>query len=452
MITFRSLTRDVEIGANAYLLEFEGSRVLVDAGMHPKREGSEALPNLAGIEFGSIDAALLSHAHLDHSGALPLVQREHPEMPVYTTGPTKALAEALLHNSVNVMGAKREELGLDEYPLFSHREVGRSVRNWHTPKTRRPFELDGIGVDCTLFDAGHILGAAGAKFEYKGRNVFYTGDVHFEDQTIVRGADFPERDIDALVIESTRGDSERDPEYTRWAEGERMAAAIERCLDRGGSVMLPVFAMGKTQETLTLLYELQRARLLRDTPFQISGLSVKMTTIYDRFADRVRRNHRGFHLLRARGFLSTPGKRGEIPELRQGHVYAMSSGMMTERTMSNRMARRFISNPSNLLIAVGYADAASPLARILDSERGEEVDLDPRHEPVKRECEIERFDFSGHAPREHLVDYVVRVAPEMVILVHGDAPAIQRVQQEIATRAPDVTVKVAEPDCEIEVG
>jgi Cft2 family RNA processing exonuclease len=307
-------------------------------------------------------------------------------------------------------------------------------------------------TECTLFESGHILGAVGAKFEHRGRSVFYSGDVHFEDQTIVRGAEFPERDIDALILECTRGDAERDPEYTRQLEGERMAEAIERCLGRGGSVMIPVFAMGKTQEMITLLYEMQQARKLRTIPFHIGGLSIKMTTIYDRFTKRVRRNHSGMYLLRTPGLISTPRERGQIPTLTNGQIYVVSSGMMSQHTMSNRIARQFIHNPKNLLIAVGYADPASPLAAILESEGGDEIELDPRYDPVKRECEVERFDFSGHAPREQLVDYVAKLKPESTILVHGDKPAVERMKVEIEARVPETTVTIPKPSEEIEIG
>ena len=452
MIAFRSLARDVEIGANSYLLDFDGTRVVLDAGMHPKRESAEALPALGDLDFGSVDAALLSHAHLDHSGALPLLQRSQPEMPVYLSEATEALTDALLHNAVNVMDSKRVELGIDEYPLFSHREIGQIGKQWQARRIEKPFEIAGSGTECTFFEAGHILGAVGAKFEHRGRSVFYSGDVHFEDQTIVRGADFPEDGIDVLILECTRGATDRDPEYTRWSEGERMAAAIERCLEGGGSVMIPVFAMGKTQETITLLYELQRARKLRPMPFHIGGLSVKMTTIYDRFTKRVRRNHPGMHILRTPGLISTPRERGEMPTLTNGQVYVVSSGMMSQHTMSNRIARQFIHNPKNLLIAVGYADPASPLAAVISSERGDEIVLDPRYDPVKRECEVERFDFSGHAPREQLVDYVARVKPETTLLVHGDKPAVERIRTAIESSVPDTEVVVPEPGVDITIG
>ncbi len=453
MITFTSLARATEIGANSYLLRFGAARVLVDGGMHPKREGAEALPDLGGLDFGSLDAAVLSHAHLDHSGALPVVQRQNPTMPVFMTEPTAALTGALLRNSVNVMEAKREELGRDDYPLFSHREVALSAKGWAARRAGRPFPLaDAEEVDCTFHPSGHVLGAAGALFEHGGRSVFYTGDVHFEDQTLVRGASFPDGGVDVLVIECTRGDSDRDPDYTRWREGERLAAAIETCLSRGGTALIPVFAMGKTQETAMLLHELQKARRMRRLPLHVGGLGVKMTGIYDRFATRWPRHHRGLQMARTKGLLELPRKRGEFPEPAPGKVFLLSSGMMSEHTMSNRMGRRLLGDPRNLIATVGYADPASPLARVVDAAPGDRVELDPRHDPVARECEVVRFDFSGHAPREHLVDYVEQLRPEITVLVHGDPPAVERTRAEIAARVPETSVVVPAPGKEYEIG
>ena len=123
MIRFQSLTRNIEIGANCYLLSLGNKRILIDSGMHPKAESRDALPQFDHIIDEPLDAAILSHAHLDHSGSLPIIQRHYPEMPVFMSEATDALAQALLHNSVNVMTSKREELGITDYPLFTHREI-----------------------------------------------------------------------------------------------------------------------------------------------------------------------------------------------------------------------------------------------------------------------------------------------------------------------------------------
>ena len=453
MITFQSLARNVEIGANSYLLTLGETRVLLDAGMHPKQEGENALPDLGRIDYGSIDAAILSHAHLDHSGAIPVAQRSHPDMPVFMSPATCVLSEALLHNSVNVMTFKREQTGNMDYPLFTHREIGQSSKKWQARKNEQSFSLDHSGnTTCSFYESGHVLGAVSPLITSKGRNILYSGDLHFEDQTIIKGAALPQAEVDVLILESTRGALARPSGYSRQSEGQRLASTMEQCLSEGGSVMIPLFAMGKTQEIITLLYEMQAKKNLRPIPFHVGGLSVKMTGIYDRFTSKVRRNHRGMHMMRTKGLLTTPGKRGEMPALRQGNIYALSSGMMSERTMSNRLGRQFIQNPKNLVVAVGYADPESPLAKIMHSRRGEEVQIDTRHDPVERNCSLENFDFSGHAPRESLIEYVEKLKPEMTILVHGDQPALDWMKQELNNRVPETEVTIAEPGRKITIG
>ena len=452
MISFKSLTRQIEIGANCYLLQFGNKRIIIDSGMHPKEEGKDSLPDFSSLYDHDIDSAILSHAHLDHSGSLPILQRHYPEMPVMMTESTSALSQALLHNSVNVMTSKRNELGLDEYPFFSHREIHKISKQWFHRRTERKFDLDNEGeIECTFYDAGHVLGAIGALIEYKGKKLFYTGDVHFEDQSIIKGADFPTENIDVLILECTRGSSPRSPDYTRLSEAEKLASSIENCLDQGGSVMIPLFAMGKTQETVTMLYELQRAKKLRRLSFLIGGLSIKMTKIYDRFSSSVRRNHLGMKLMREKGLLSTPNARGEIPNIEKGNVYTLSSGMMTEKTLSNRLARHFITNPRNLIASVGYADPESPLAKVLNSEIGQSIELDSNYDSVKRECSVASFDFSGHAPREALLDYAERTNPSKIILVHGDKSSIEWMKNNIEQRLPDAEIHVPQPQDEIEL-
>ncbi|MEC7857149.1 MAG: MBL fold metallo-hydrolase [Verrucomicrobiota bacterium] len=452
MISFKSLTRQIEIGANCYLLQFGNKRIIIDSGMHPKEEGKDSLPDFSSLYDHDIDSAILSHAHLDHSGSLPILQRHYPEMPVMMTESTSALSQALLHNSVNVMTSKRNELGLDEYPFFSHREIHKISKQWFHRRTERKFDLDNEGeIECTFYDAGHVLGAIGALIEYKGKKLFYTGDVHFEDQSIIKGADFPTENIDVLILECTRGSSPRSPDYTRLSEAEKLASSIENCLDQGGSVMIPLFAMGKTQETVTMLYELQRAKKLRRLSFLIGGLSIKMTKIYDRFSSSVRRNHLGMKLMREKGLLSTPNTRGEIPKIEKGNVYTLSSGMMTEKTLSNRLARHFITNPRNLIASVGYADPESPLAKVLNSEIGQSIELDSNYDSVKRECSVASFDFSGHAPREALLDYAERTNPSKIILVHGDKSSIEWMKNNIEQRLPDAEIHLPQPQDEIEL-
>ena len=419
------LTRANEIGANCYLLELDGVRIVIDAGMHPKEDGAAALPRYEDLPHDSIDAVLISHSHLDHVGTLPVLLADQPSARVFMTPPTAALADALLHNSVNVMTSQRAELGILEYPFFTHRGLDEDVARFEARDYERSFDLDPDGrVKATFHDAGHILGSAGILIEGGGKRVFYTGDIRFEDHALMKGARFPELDaIDALIVETTRGDSERSPGYRRDAEEARFIAAITNCLQRGGSALIPVFAMGKTQEVLTMIDENKASGALPDAPVFIGGLSTKMTVIFDKFADTTRRTRPGFQILRDMDLIAGSRKRRRSIQYQPGSIFALSSGMMTEKTVSNQFARQFIDNPKNALLFVGYTDAATPGARIRRAKRGDLVDLDPERSPVRLDCDVEVFDFSGHAPRDQILEFIRDTGATRNFLVHGDPSA-----------------------------
>lgn len=424
---FTLLNRANEIGANSYLLEIGDTKVVLDAGMHPKERGSGALPRYEDIPHDSVDAIIVTHSHLDHVGTLPILMRDQPSARVFMTPATSALADALLHNSVNVMKSQRQELGIEEYPLFTHRAIEELTPRIEPRDYEKPFDLDWNGTArATFHDAGHILGSAGVLLEGGGKSFFYSGDIHFEDHALIRGARFPElgdRNLDALIVETTRGDTPRPTHYRRESEEERFIGDIRRCLDGGGSVLIPVFAIGKTQEVLTMIHECKEAGRLPDAPVYIGGLSTKMTIIYDKFSDSTRRCSPGFKILRDMNPI-TGNRRGRkrIP-LERGAIYALSSGMMTEKTTSNSFARGFIDNPENMLLFVGYADPDSPGGKIRSAQPGDNIRLDEDLPEVPLNCGMEIYDFSGHAPRDQLLDFMQQTNARQTILVHGDLTA-----------------------------
>jgi len=442
---FRTFTRDREIGANSYLIDFDHTRVVLDSGMHPKAEGLDAVPDWKPIEDMSIDAMLVSHAHLDHVGTLPVFQRHHPEAPVYLTEPCGMLADALLHNSVNVMSSKREEHGIHEYPLFTHQEQEDRFGSWNFASFNRPVQIGDNGVSAQFFDAGHNMGSAGIMIEDHETRVFYTGDVNFEDATIQRGALFPEEQVDVLIMETTRGFHARDPGYNRASEVERLGQVIAETIAGGGSVLIPVFAIGKTQELLMMLHLLKTAGAIPKAPISIGGLSTKMTTIYDRFAHRIRRQHAGFELLKQMDLqVSARRKRAEI-QYYPGAIYALSSGMMTERTVSNEFAFKFLQNPKNAVCFVGYADPASPAYQIRTGQPGDMIELNSERPKVQLNSRVETFDFSGHADRESLCDYAKRLQPKKIVLVHGDLEAQEWFRERLSREMPNTEVIGPQP-------
>jgi len=452
-ITFQSLTRRAEIGSNCYVLDTGMARIALDSGMHPKEKALDAIPDFSLIDDGTVDAIVVTHSHLDHVGSLPIMMRRNPKAQAYMSPVTCEFADALLHNSVNVMSSQREQEGIKEYPLFTHRELDTLTKRFLTRRNGAPFALADTGVKAEFYDAGHLPGSVGALLDIDGLKVFYSGDVQFEDQTILKGADFPVEHVDVLILESTRGAVERDPAYSRQAESDRLAGVISRAVERGGSVLIPVFALGKTQEILMMLHLLKgQGKIKANIPVHIGGLSSKMTQIVDKYASDVRRFHGGFRLLESMNGLVKSKKGERVTKCQAGRIYAVSSGMMSEYTVSNDLAHHFISNPKNALCFVGYADPDSPAGTILASQTGAAVKLSNAHPPVELNCEVARFDFSGHAPRRDLVEYARKLSPRKILLVHGDGPALDWMAKTLSLALPECEVIIPLPGEKIPLG
>jgi len=457
-LTFTNLTRQIEIGANCYCLDLAGKRIVLDSGLHPRFDGAAALPDFSRLADGTADAIVLSHAHQDHVGSMPVLMRRQPQAPVFMTDATRLLSDVMLHNSVNVMMKKRDE-GVTEYPLFTHREVDVAFKRWRPIPLRTRFDVTGErilpGEDAELslefFDAGHILGSVGTLIRAQGRQIFYTGDVQFDDQTIMQGAQFPEEELDVLIIETTRGDRATPPGFTREGEELRFAQAIKTAFDRGAGVLIPLFALGKTQEILAMFYEFRRKGLLGLGPIYIGGLGTKLSEIYDKLAQFVPRQHPELQLLHDVAPFTMAGRAAEATPLKGGRLYALSSGMMTEKTLSNVYARQVISNPEHSLFFVGYADPASPAGRLRLASPGDIVQLSPDVPPQALNCEVEQFNFSAHATRETLRAYVNKVRPKKIILVHGDAGAIEWFRSTLAGDLPNSEILLPTPGVPLEL-
>ena len=455
---FTNLTRANEIGANSYLLDFgSDGRVVLDAGMHPRGEGIQGLPRLEALKFDSLDAILISHAHHDHTGALPLLMRDHPGARVFMSEPTYFLAEPLLHNSVQVMLKQKAEKGIAEFPLFTHRELDQLVKVWQACGLERSWSVRGYPdpenepLSFRFYDAGHILGSVGTMLQHRGRNIFYTGDVNFTDQTLLKAADFPRENIDILITETTRGAQPRPEGFSRDQVVEQLAVALEETFAKGGAVLMPVFAMGKTQELLAQLHFFQKARRLPQTPIYIGGLGRSFSEIYDRLAGRTRRKHARLNLLEDIAPQVMDGRRAREFSPKKGHIYLISSGMMTENTLSNVFAQEFLAQERHSIFFVGYCDPASPAGLLRATKPGDSVVLNAAYGAQPVRCRVQHFDFTAHAQREDLLAYILEVRPRVCLLVHGDPPALAWFQQELAAHAPDMKIVVPPPGEPIEL-
>jgi Cft2 family RNA processing exonuclease len=374
-----NLNPDSAIGASSWFLELEGHRLLMDAGTHPKRSGLDSLPLYSKIAKEDVDAVALTHCHHDHVGSLPVALRHFPKAHVLMTELSYHIVERVLHNSVNVMTRQREELGIREYPLFTHDEVDDMATCFQAFKYNREIEwaahhkLRAGAASPTLefYDAGHALGSAGLMVRGNQASVFYTGDVCFRDQTILKGARFEDVKADVLIMETTRGNRADTPGVTRETEIERLTTAIERVLKRKGCVLIPTFALGRSQEILALLaLHMQSGRLKRQ-PIFIGGLARVFTEIYDVEAHRAHRQHQSLHLREALNLIVLETGQADNMKLSGGRIFVVTAGMMSEHTAAHTLAARMIGDERQSIFFVGYADPDTPGGRLKAAKQGE---------------------------------------------------------------------------------
>lgn len=441
--SFTVLGGGQEIGANSYLLQIDGVSLLLDAGLHPKKYGQESLPEYERIP-GELEAIFISHAHLDHVGSLPLVNRTQPQAPIFATLPTKEIALRMLHNTVTVMNIFREEKGLLEYPLFKHKDLwplkGEIIGLEFSPLAgsrlcgRREhgerLRLRG-NIRAHFVRSGHVLGAAGLVIQQGGRNFYYTGDISLKDQALIPGAAVLEGKIDTLILECTYAN---DPGYysrNRHQEIENFAGEAARILSAGGCILIPAFALGKTQELLFIIYSLMRRGRIPSVPLYISGLGKSITEIYQDHR-RYLRPHVSMLSLELFSVLGFLDDLSVETLLSKPCVIVATNGMMVENTPSARIARFMVQEERHGIFFCGYIDPDTLGYRVFHSQAGEGLAFSPEGEAVTvRNPNIKRFYLSSHADRSELLELVRELQPRIIILVHGEKEGLEFMQGEL---------------------
>jgi Cft2 family RNA processing exonuclease len=448
-----NLNPDTAIGASAWLVEVDDHRLLLDAGLHPKREGTEGLPLYKSIGNQELDAIALSHCHHDHVGGLPVALRHFPKAHVLMSELSYFIIERVLHNSVNVMTRQRDELGISAYPLYTHDEVDDIAARFQGFRYNRPVEWAAfhktrrgeLSPTLEFFDAGHTLGSAGIMVRGKKETLFYTGDVCFHDQTILRAARFEGVKADILIMETTRGNHVVPADFTREKEIERLTAALLNALKRKGCVLIPAFALGRTQEILALLAELMRAGKIKRQPIYIGGLGRVFTEIYDLEAHRTHRQLTQLQLHEALNLVVLEHGQADKMKLTGGRIFVITAGMMSENTAAHNLAARMIGDERQAIFFVGYADPGTPGGRLRASRPGDTFVLSPSAGQVTHKCEVQEFDLTAHSNRMDLLEFVGQVSPRTVLLGHGDDDARVWFEEQIRARYPRIKILQPQP-------
>jgi metallo-beta-lactamase family protein len=427
------------VTGSMHLLEFSGKRVLMDCGLYQGRRAEARRYNAEFPESPSkLDAVLLSHAHIDHSGLLPKLWREGFRGPVYATPATRDLCRTMLADSAHIqqkdaewVNRREKRRGKDAIePLYDSQDAAAVVEQFVAVDYREPFTpLPGLEVEYR--DAGHILGSATMvlTIQEDGRTVRlgFTGDVGRPDRPILRDPQ-PMPDCDYLICESTYGGKTHEPSDQA---KERLADVVRATASRGGKVIIPAFAVGRTQEIVYRLDELANAGRLPPVPVYVdSPLAVNVTEIFrahpecydEELLAYIERDSDPFGFARLT-YVRDAGESKKLNASRLPMVIISASGMCEAGRILHHL-RNNIADPKNTVMIVGYCAPHTLGRRIV--ERQSEVRI--FGEPHRLRAHVEVMNaYSAHADEPELLAFVGhldRRRLKRIFLVHGD-PARQ---------------------------
>ncbi|HSH94638.1 MAG TPA: MBL fold metallo-hydrolase RNA specificity domain-containing protein, partial [Roseimicrobium sp.] len=232
---------------------------------------------------------------------------------------------------------------------------------------------------------------------------------------------------------------------------ERLTQSIHETLRRKGSVLIPTFALGRTQEMLAMLALLIRTGKLKDQPIFIGGLGRVFTEIYDLESHRTHRNHSNLQLHEALNLQVLDKKQIEKMKMTGGRIFVITAGMLSENTAAHDLAMRMAGDEKHSIFFVGYADPETPGGRLKASEIGKPFFFSNSGGELTRQCEVKDFDLTAHANREELLDLVGIVSPRTVLLGHGDEDSRRWFEDQIRTRHPKIKIIQPEPGLDVTV-
>lgn len=408
-----------EVGRSCVLLQFKGRTIMFDCGTHPGKRDETSLPYFEEIEDpADIDIILVTHFHIDHSAALPyFTEKTNFRGRIFMTHATKAVIKLLLSDN----------LKLQEKPLYSEQDIKKCIDKIEVIDYHQSIEHRGIRFTATA--AGHVLGAAMFMVEIDGRRVLYTGDYSMEDDRHLIKAELPSSlSPDVLIVESTFGNTNLASSMEREA---LFTATIENIVSvRGGSCLIPVFALGRAQELLLILDDYwESCPHLADIPvFYASQVASKALRIYQTFI-----NMMNWHI-RSLMDVRNPFKLRHISHMKDnefdtvGPCVVMASPGMLQSGVSRRLLERWCDDERNGVIIAGYT-VEGTLADDLLEGCTEIKCIDNKVKP--RRCQIEHISFAAHVDFQQNTSFIRNVKPDHIILVHGRKTGMRNLKKEL---------------------
>jgi len=407
-----------EVGRNSFMLSTPETKILIDCGVSVGSEGTPYLYAPEVLPIKDITAVVLTHAHLDHSGLVPLLFLYGYDGPVYMTPPTRDLMSLLLLDYLEVSARDGKKIP------YKSSFIRDAIR--HTIPLKYGDVTD-IAPDMklTLYNAGHILGSSVACFHAgKGlHNIAFTGDIKYERTFLFDPAFNGFSRLEALVMESTYG-GVNDLQPSRREAEKTLKDEIERAIKRGGKVIIPAFAVGRSQEVMIALEGLQL-----EVPVYLDGMIWEATAVHTAYPEYLNKNLKNSIFQGENPFLSdvfvqvdAAEKRKEVIEEKESSIILSTSGMLNGGPVLEYL-KGLSADEKNTLIFVGYQAEGTLGRRIQKGWTEMQFSDEGKMRNIKVGMDIRTIDgFSGHSDRNQLVEYVrrIRPLPSKVMCMHGE--------------------------------
>lgn len=428
-LTFYGAAKQVT-GSN-FLLESGGQKILIDCGLHQggnfcERHNFEPFP----YDPKEISAVFVTHPHIDHVGRLPKLYKDGFNGRIYSTFPARDFAKILLLDSEHILLQEAEKF--KQPVIYGVREVEELMMHWDGVEYHAPIKTGNFTVN--FYNAGHILGSAFIVVEAEGKKILFSGDLGNSPAPIIGKREDPSYDIDYCLMESTYGDRLHDPLNTRREVLEDM---IEDTVKAGGVLMIPAFAMERTQELLFELNELvENGRIPQAPIFIDSPLAIKLTEVYknyyryfDEETKKIIESGESIFSFPGLKMTLTTDESKRINDVPPPKVIIAGAGMSNAGRILHH-ERRYLSDPNSTILIVGYQAQGSLGRKIIDGAKsvkifGEEV-------PVR--CRIKTASgYSAHADQSQLLDWIrpMRRGLKQIFLVHGEEEAASVLSRKI---------------------
>ncbi len=423
------------VTGSKHLLCFGKKKILIDCGLF---QGIKEERNLnwrpLSVDARTIDAAILTHAHLDHTGYLPLLVKQGFRGPIYCSEPTLELTKLILLDSAKIQEEDAEHANQDGYskhkPALPLYRVSDTEAVFELLTALKPNHWHSIVSDqakVNLKNSGHILGSTFAEVEVEGKSVVFTGDLGRSNPLTL----YPRsviREADALVIESTYGDRC----HTKEPPADTLGKLINETLRRGGQVLIPTFAIGRTQDILHLIALLKASHRIPDVPVYLdSPMADKATSIFDRFPEWHRLSSPDIRRLsNTFQYVASSKHSMSICQSKEPAIVLAGSGMLTGGRVKHHLVAR-LPQERNTVILVGY-QAAGTLGRFL-KEGAVEAKIFGKYVPVRAQIS-EISSLSAHADQHEILEWMssFQTLPSQIFIVHGEPNASEGLRVRIA--------------------